>query len=77
MRPEPLQGKTMIEIFWNLAGRAMRVGEPAGGCAEDVLAHPELARMDERQLADLPLSPAPGRLAASARADVALSRRGR
>jgi hypothetical protein len=58
MRPHPFEDKAVIEIFWNLAGRAMRVGAQTGTSAEDVLAHPDLARMDERQLADLPLSPA-------------------
>ena len=47
----------MFEIFWDLAGRprALRRGNETP--RSDILAQPQIERMDEREIADLPLTP--------------------
>ena len=47
----------MFEIFWDLAGRPRGFERGAEAVKSDVLSHPDIERMEEREIADLPLTP--------------------
>lgn len=68
MSPVHKEDKVMFEIFWKLKRSETGLVADRRADLNDPLAHPAIARMGERELADLPLG---ALLARSARADVA------
>jgi hypothetical protein len=64
MRPVQKEDKPMFEIFWKI----MPQREATEGTINDPLSHPDIERMSEREVADLPLYPR--RTPRSADADV-------